>query len=261
MLNATIAHRKLSDSFARPWLIECDDNNKYAVKFANEKNDNSIINEFVCAHLLKKLDLPIASPELIQISQELIEKTQDLRERNIKPGIHFGLAYVDGSLNLSDQSIQKIPIEKIQNASQVPGMIAFDIFVCNIDRSTNNSLITPIDDTKDKYRYVTIDHGHCFGGPSWNEPSIRNLPLQLGAIPWKKDLIRSVADITPYINKLEGLSKTDFQHVVDGIPPEWNKKENEITALVDVLEKRNETSILNLLKDNKVQFPNWSRND
>lgn len=249
LLKATAAYRKFGDSYAVPWIMKCDDNQEYLVKFANEKNDNSIVNELICGKLATKLDLPALEPHLIHIDQELIDNTKDLRDRNIKGGTHLGTQFMSNSFNLGAEIAQKTSINKIQNAEQIPGMIAFDIYVHNIDRHPGNSLIIPVSDTKEKYRYVMIDHGHCFGGPTWNMNLIKNLPISNSSVPWKMGPV-NWNSFEPYIKKLKVLTKPDLEAIFGLIPTEWNADDTIKAALLDSLANRNIIGIEQLIKGN-----------
>ncbi|MBI3640661.1 MAG: hypothetical protein HY223_10200 [Thaumarchaeota archaeon] len=254
-IKAIIADREFYQSSTRPWLMKCTDGD-YIVKFSNEITDKSLINEYVCGKLAKKIDMPVAEPQVIEIDQELIDVSNGLIERKVKAGKHYGTILIPDSTNVGKQIAQQMDIKKIVNANQVAGMIVFDTFVCNADRNADNSIIVPIDETREKYRYVLLDHGLCFGGGNWTIPQIENLPIAFSNIPWNISGITDESNFTAYIEKLKALEKKDFKEILDSVPKEWRMPELEVNALLTVLEKRDEEAILKLIKDNKQLFPN-----
>lgn len=256
-----IAIREFSQSFARPWLMKLNDDRDYIVKFAHEKKDNSLNNEVMCGFLAKKLDLPMVEMEFVELDNEFINKTTDLVTRLVKPGKHFATALVAGSTNVGTEVAKGIPLDKIANADKIPGMITFDVFVCNTDRSPANSLIAPIDEGRQKYRYWMIDHGLCFGSNQWNANSIENLPFLPSNIPWNVEGITGIESFRPFIEQLKGLEKKDYQEMIEAIPKEWQPNEADLSKLVEILVKRDEEQIVNVLeqikRNDNNRFPNW----
>ena len=244
---------------AAPWLMVADDSRKYLVKFANERTDNSILSEVICARLAKKLDLPIPEWDFINIDQDMIDNTKDLTDRQIQPGKHFASLFVDGSTNLPNDHFS-IPINHIDNKNQIPGIIAFDTFVCNNDRKEANSLIAPLDDSREKYEYWMIDHGLCFGSHTWNEQSLDSLPMRPSGIPWNTDIISGSDSFEPFIEKLRKLDRNDFEEVVK-IPTEWNHRQEDLSKLTETLVNRSEDQIINVLQglhnSNDSVFRKW----
>lgn len=239
------------------WLMTCDDNQMYVVKFFNEPCDNTIINEFVCNKIAQIMDLPIARGELVFVDKGLVDaiNLNPTKNRKIKEGIHFGTLFLQPSSNLDPARLQQLAIQKIVNEDKVPGIVVFDILVCNGDRSTNNALITPTP-TSREYRYVMMDHSHCFSSPNWNEQTIMNHNCQAVGIPWKTTGITSVANFLPHILKI-CLVKKEIRNIVNSMPDEWKTRPNELESLIKWVESREGVSISEVVKNMKANFPNW----
>jgi len=255
-VKAVIVHEQLSGG-SEPWLITCDDDKKYVVKFFDEKLDKIVINEYVCHKIAMILVLTVPKAEIILIEQGLIDIINTSKGRKVKAGIHYGTLYIDPSSNLDPQNLQTLGIRTITNVAEVAGMIVFDIFVNNGDRSTTNALIAPINETTKEYKYLLMDHSHCFGGPQWNETTMINLPITQCGIPWKKEIITSLNDFTLYIKRLS-IVKKNIKKIVDSMPSEWKIKPNDLKALVETIRKRDESEVIKLVKNMRGQFPNWS---
>lgn len=249
---------------SKPWLVRCNDNSNelYVVKFSNE--DNSFVNEHVCYSIANKIGLsttPSFSSYLDQGQVDMInERKKQVNEPLIKPGHYFFSKYVKDPYTLEKETHTNLQNSDIQNLDQVPGMIAFDIFVENTDRKAKNALIHPIDDSSPIFEYILIDHGHCIGGPKWNAKSIPNIQYSIKSIPWKITKIHGESDFIPYIAKLKSLDSSFFNSVLDGIPDDWKLARDDHAALLSFLTNRDSGAIFEAIKNtnNKTQiFPNW----
>lgn len=205
VLNAVevIGQKVTNNTFARPIVIRCDDNQDYVAKFFYG-NDKSILNEFVVGKLAKKLDLPVAEPIEINISeQRLIDKINQILDRPVSAGIHVGTLDLKLSFELSKSHHKNLDSKLIENLDAIPDILAFDIFVHNNDRKDANSLVEVTDNGKTPFRYVMIDHGHCMGGPNWESGRTSKLQWNQPGIPWKTDAITGEDSFSPFIKKLK----------------------------------------------------------
>ena len=117
-------------SSAQPWLVKCNDDKKYIVKFVNE--NNAFANEFVCYEIANKIGLTTTPsfPAIIEQNEvdNINKRKQQENETLITPGKYFFSTYVDDPYTLNNQSHTSLQPTDIRNLDQVPGMIAFDIF-------------------------------------------------------------------------------------------------------------------------------------
>ena len=256
MLKALQADQQMPGA-SESWLMTCDDTQKYVVKF-NETGFNTVINEFVCNKIAGIMDLPVARGELVFVDKGLADaiNLNPTKTRKIMEGIHFGTLYLKPSSNLDPAGLLQLAIQKIVNEDKVPGMIVFDILVCNGDRSTNNSLITPLNPTTREYQYVMMDHSHCFGGSNWNEQLITNLSCQQVGIPWKTTGITSASNFLPYILRI-CIVKKEIRNIVNSMPTEWKTRPDELEALIKWIESRQGVTISGAAKNMRASFPNW----
>ena len=243
-----------------PWLMEADDGKEYIVKFANERQDNSIFGEIICSQLIKKLNITTPYWDFIKIDSDLIQKVPELVNRKIQAGDHFGTRYIQGSTNLPPNRFG-IPLNKIVNANEIPLMIAFDIFICNGDRKDANGLIGPIDDARERLIYYMIDHGLAFNNEHWNAENLDSLPWREVGIPWNTENIINEKDFDDAITALICLRESDFREAVNIIPNEWQPNQEDLSKLIETLVNRNEDEVLNVLQGIKTRnnnvFPKW----
>lgn len=249
---------------AQPWLVKCngDDKEKYIVKFLNEKK--AFANEFVCNKIANEIGLTTTPSFPVTIEQKEVEIINKRKEREkeklISEGKYFFSKYVENPYTLNQQAHNSLQSTAIKNLDQVPGMIVFDIFVDNSDRSHNNALIHPIDSESAIFEYVLIDHGHCISGPNWTADSLKNIQYKIKSIPWKATEIKSESVFSPYISALKKLDGSFCEKIISEIPSEWKNNSNDFKALIGFLASRDPDLVLKEVlqaKDNKQLFPNW----
>ena len=249
---------------AHPWLVKCnnDDKEQYIVKFSIQ--DNSLANEFVCHKIANKIGLTTTPSFAVKNEQNEVDiinrrKTQE-KEPLITEGMYFFSKYVENPYTLNKERHNALQPTAIRNLEQVPGMIAFDVFVDNGDRSATNALIHPIDNDSTIFEYVLIDHGHCFSSNSWNANSIKNLQYNVKTIPWKATEITNVCVFSPYLAALDLLDRSFFKQIIDEIPSEWKHKQEDFDALLDFLVARDVNEVVKIIrtqaKNNISLFPN-----
>ena len=94
MIRIVQAHRELSGASAA-WFVTCDDGKDYAVKFYDDLNDNTIINEYVCNKLANLLELPIPRGEIIQVENDMAQIINLKRNKKINEGPHYGSQFIN----------------------------------------------------------------------------------------------------------------------------------------------------------------------
>ena len=147
--------------------------------------------------------------------------------------------------------------KKIINLEEVASFVAFDIFLCNVDRNDGNSILVAIAGKRTKYRYLLIDHGWCFNGPGWNAKTMQSLPYKLGGIPWKREGVTKKSQFSSTVEKLVSLNKAEIDSLLQLLPVEWGITSNETDALKHSMTNREQDSIMGVIIDNKKKFPNW----
>lgn len=246
----------------KPWWVTCNDDQDYVVKFLNP--NKAFANELICYQIANKIGLTTAPSFVIKIEQDDVDKINDRKKKVGEPlitvGKYFFSKKVYGGYTLNVGTHNSLSSDVIQNLEQVPGMIAFDSFVNNGDRSATNAIIEPAGKSK-FMKYVLIDHGHCFTNDTWNKDSFKDLPyiIKKEKIPWKTTEITSISDFCPYISALNSLDESFFKQIIDNIPPEWKQNKEDFDALLDFLKNRDAGKVLEAIikaKDNTDFFPN-----
>ncbi len=77
--------------------FECNDDRTYIVKFADATK--TVVNEHVGSVLSKELGLCTPENAIVELRPELVSASDDLRQRQISPGLHYGSQRVSDSFD------------------------------------------------------------------------------------------------------------------------------------------------------------------
>lgn len=251
--------RPMELSVTRAWLVKCNDDQNYVMKFFSDIN-NSFDNEFLCHKIAKFMGLTIPEPAILSITKDKVDVINAIRKESndflISPGKYFGTKFIENSYMLDHEIHGKLKPSKIKNIHEVPGMVVFDLFVENKDRSQRNALLHVLSEEQQIFEYVLIDHHICFGGIDWNVNSMKNSQptLKINNIPWKHNFFISDNAFKTYVEKLKNLDKEFLKGLIDEIPIEWKRKPEEYDALLIALSTRDVDEILSLLKRHKREL-------
>jgi hypothetical protein len=124
---------------AQSHLMRCSDGNYYVVKFQNNPQHRRIlVNELLGTRLARRLGLPTAPVEVVEVGAELIRLTPELcielpRSRTpCAAGLQFGSRYPGDPREMTLHDF--LPDEKlceVENLHDFAGMLVFDKWVCN----------------------------------------------------------------------------------------------------------------------------------
>ena len=252
-LDAVLDHGPVcpdSVTWARPRIMVASDGNTYVVKMRNGGNaSKSFFNEFVATNMALMVGLPAAEPAIVNLGAKFIEDTEDLRDAHVKPGPYFATKYYDGAYTASGGAELAIRPNSIVNLGDVPAFVIFDIFVHNKDRHGGNTLLVPLSGKSYIYRYLLIDHGHCFGGPTWNSDSVSDLPYEVAGVPWYTNNIVGESDFAAPADLMARLGGADIDAARAGLPDEWDIPTDDYNALRNSMSSRSRDAMLDTAKD------------
>ena len=242
-------------TWARPRRMSASDGNVYVVKIRNGGGDSkSFFNELVASNIALMVGLPAAEPVIINLGAKFIKETADLKNDQIKPGAYYATRYYRKAYTTSDGERLRIRPSSIANLDDVPAFVMFDIFVHNKDRNGGNTILIPLNGDIARYRYLLIDHGHCFGGPAWDSDSASNLSYELAGVPWYTNSITDESDFVDPAARMAGLCEADIDAARDGLPDEWNIPVDDYKALRNSMSSRDRDMMLNIARDNMSIF-------
>jgi len=155
--------------------MRCDDGEFYVVKFQNNPQHRRILaNELLGTMLARRLGLPAAPVEVIEVRRELIENTAELvmqvgaSRAPCAAGRQFGSRYPGKPAELA--VLDFLPDEQlsdVENLEAFAGMFAFDKWTCN---TNGRQAIFFREPGHPRYLAWMIDQGFCFNAQNWDFP-------------------------------------------------------------------------------------------
>ncbi len=231
---------------SQPHVIGLSDGHDYLVKFkGNPQGTRVLANEYVANELIAKLQFEGARGKIIIADAFFISKEPNLQNRNLEAGHQFASPYFKHHDNFSNSILAHL-----ENRNDLPQVIVLDNFICNNDRGSGNLLLVFNDPSKPDCRFVLVDQGHAFGGPNWDQHSLKtlqdNATLHVNAgifpdIPYKMDVFE------PLLIRLEALTRDEIEAIIDGVPSDWGLHSADRNALLDFLVARKD-KVRNILQ-------------
>jgi hypothetical protein len=249
---------------AQAHLMRADDGFCYVVKFQNNPQHLRVLaNELLATRLAQEIGLPVALPEIVEVSTWLVNNTPELniqlasRVQPCQPGLQFGSRYVIDPMRGAAEVFDFLPetmLERVRNVETFAGILAFDKWTCNANGRQATFWKVPRDR---KYTATFIDQGYCFNAGEWSFP---DAPLRgvyarnnvyMGITGWDS--------FEPWLSRIEQLSENSIWACAD-IPPEWCGDIEELERLVQELIRRR-SRVRELIeafrKTSREPFPNW----
>jgi len=177
---------------AQAHLLECDDGHFYVVKFRNNAQHRRIlINEWIASVFLNYLQISTPPAAIVSLSAAFLEANPDIyiqlgsRHQAVEPGRHFGSRYPGdpGKVMVYD-FLPDTLLDKVINAGQFLGILAFDKWMSNVDarqsiffRAELRQRPTAGGNPAPRAGFVSqmMDHGYVFDGSHWR---LSDSPLQ-----------------------------------------------------------------------------------
>ena len=250
---------------AQAHLLRCADGHYYVTKFQNNPQDVRILaNEMLAGRLAESLGLLVARGEVVEVVQELIDGTPELRMHRsgkwekCRPGFQFGSRFPGepGRAIIFDL-LPDERLAEVQNLTDFAGMVLFDQWTCN----TNGRQVLFVAEPHRRrgYRALMIDQGFCFNAMEWTFP---DSPLR--GLYHRHRVYTSIRDLNafePFLTRLEALPARALDEAAAAVPPEWyNGDSAAMTRLLEQLDRRRPRirELLTAVKNSSRQpFGNW----
>jgi HipA-like protein len=260
---------------AQAHLMRCSDDAYYVVKFQNNpQGTRTLANDLFGTLLAKRLGLPVAEGAVVEVSDRLINLTEELaidhgRTRiSCLSGRSFGSRYVSTIIHGESSAVEphetylsQSRLKSVTNLADVIGTLVFDIWTCNRDTRQFVFVRNPGVCT---WTATMIDQGMCFNGESWC--FCDNLKGRIYC-PWSVyESVTGIESFEPWLNRLENdISAPALKQIASEIPPEWYEADPiGLRRLVNVLDERRSTvrSLLwRTLGQQPLAFPNWTNRE
>jgi hypothetical protein len=155
-----------------PLLIIADDFKKYIIKSTRGQIPSyNIINEFLCAYLLKLWSIPVPEFAVVTLDPGLLggRDFSDFHKPYFYQNITFGSLCLDKAIEMGHQRVRsKHDLKKFNNPEDLLKIGLFDIWIENTDRKpTNNNVLLSI--TGNHLTLNAIDHAFALDSLSYSD--------------------------------------------------------------------------------------------
>ena len=261
---SAIQHLRPLRGGAQAHLLRASDGACYVIKFQNNPQHIRVLaNEMFATDLGLALGLPMPRVEVIEVSDWLIEQTEDLRislggaKIPCRSGKQLGSLYV-GSESPA-MTLDYLPHEllhTVRNLSDFARVLVLDKWTCNSDgRQAVFSKVR----RRQRYAATFIDQGYCFNAGEWTFPdsplrgAYANNCVYEGVMGWEA--------FEPALSRAEEMDAHTIWRRAADIPEEWYEGDRDgLHRLVDALCNRRPR--IRMLIDefhgsSRNPFPNW----
>jgi hypothetical protein len=246
------------------------------VKFRNNPQHRRVlINEWIGSVFLNYLKISTPEAAIVSLSAAFLEANPEIyiqlgsRHQAVEAGWHFGSRYPGdpGKIMVYD-FLPDVLLDKVVNASEFLGVLAFDKWMSNADarqsiffraRLRQWPLAASEPAPRTGFVALMMDHGYVFDGPHWKFP---DSPLQgLYFRPSVYQHVRGWADFEPWLDRVVYFPEEIVDAALKQIPPEWVAEDAD--ALQAMLEKlmsrrRRVPDLIGDSRHGRVNpFPQW----
>jgi len=259
-----IEHIRRNRGGSQSHLLKCSDGKYYVVKFPNNpQGKRTLVNEMLCGFLATKLALPVPSSVVVQVDQDLIQRSEQMfielpnGRARLEAGACFGSEHPGPDMDMYDSWPER-RLDQISNLADFAGMLVFDIWTSN--RDFRQVLFFKKDD-KSPHRVTMVDNGFCFRATEWafkDKPRLAMYPLT-----YVYKGISGIESFEPWLTELESrINSTTITEALERVPGAWYRRElTPLKKLLAQLENRRagvRHLILSLMRSSWRLFPNWS---
>jgi hypothetical protein len=248
-----LAYRRKLEGKSNAHLITFDDGRNYVVKFFQEGFEKTLPNEWVSYCLARYLGLPVPFAQIVEIPQTFISGIPELSQMAASQ-YQFASLYVPGCLD--GHQIPDIP--GIVNQETLAGIIVFDYWLSNHDRTRKNILLER--ESADSYRLWMIDQAEIMGSYNWQLSDLEKLSNKMIKSATHKLMASFMEDESEFANFIELIQTIPIfliEEIVSIIPDDWKVSKDEKKAIVTALVKRRKKVLPKLIKQftKKVYLP------
>jgi len=248
---------------AQAHLLSASDGACYVTKFQNNPQHIRVLaNEMIATNLGRAFGLPMPRVEVIEVSDWLIEHTEDLRINlggariPCRSGKQLGSLYV--GCESPGMSFDQLPAELLQtvvNIGDFPRVLVLDKWTCNSDR--RQAIFWKA--LRRRYSATFIDQGYCFNAGEWifSDCPLRgvyaNNCVYEGVTGWDA--------FEPALTRAEEMDSDTIWRSAAEIPEEWYEGDRDgLHRLVEALHHRRgaiRKLITEFRRSGRNPFPNW----
>ncbi|MBN1238908.1 MAG: aminotransferase class I and II [Gammaproteobacteria bacterium] len=204
----------LREGGSLPAIVEADDDGMYVLKFRGAgQGPKALIAELVAGELARAAGLPVPEIVFVELDAELARTEPDPEIQDLiraSAGLNVALDYLPGSVTFD-------PITEKPRGDLASGVVWFDAYVTNVDRTPRNTNILMW-----HRRLWLIDHGAClYFHHDWGADTGAQSRTPFARI--KDHVLLPFADALPEADReLAGrLTRDVIERIVAAIPTVW----------------------------------------
>jgi hypothetical protein len=230
--------KTLEGNYAHQYLF--NDGKEYVVKFQRVRKyrKREVVNEWLAGNLARLLELPALTTNIVYMPDDSLADIPVHRNSSYKAGTHLAIPFLSHAKSYMEL---REPIEKsgLDNHEHLAGMLLFDQWINNNDRSRTNILFE--EKVEGKYFFWMIDHGRCFPGTyEWNAETLEQEPvyrLDMPVYKWACSLLDRTDPLFKYCEKIMNASPDLIWSLLNQIPAEWEVTQEEKEKLLAFLKR------------------------
>lgn len=262
---SAVQHLRPLRGGAQSHLLKASDGACYVTKFQNNPQHIRVLaNEMLATNLGLALGLPMPRVEVIEVSDRLIEETEDLllnlggSKIPCRSGKQLGSLYVGcESPGMTFDYLPRELLERVLNIEDFPRVLVLDKWTCNSDG--RQAIFCRKAPRGQRYAATFIDQGYCFNASEWSFPDCplrgvyANNCVYEGVTGWEA--------FEPALTRAEEMDADTIWRSAAEIPEEWYEGDRDgLNRLVEALHRRR-TAIRRLIskfrESTRNPFPNW----
>jgi rhodanese-related sulfurtransferase len=250
---------------AQAHLLKASDGACYVTKFQNNPQHIRVLaNEMLATKLGIALGLPMPRVEVIEVSDWLIERTEDLRidlggvKIPCRSGRQLGSMYVGcESPSMTFDYLPRELLERVPNIEDFPRVLVLDKWTCN--RDGRQAVFCRKTQRSQRYAATFIDQGYCFNASEWTFPdsplrgAYANNCVYKGVMGWEA--------FEPVLSRAEEMDAHAIWRCAADIPEEWYEGDrDDLHRLVEALHHRRgaiRELITEFRRSSRNPFPTW----
>jgi hypothetical protein len=262
---SAVQHLRPLRGGAQSHLLMASDGACYVTKFQNNPQHIRVLaNEMLATNLGLAIGLPMPRVEVIEVSDWLIEHTEDLRinlggsKLPCRSGKQLGSQYVGSeSPAMTFDYLPRELLERVLNIGDFPRVLVLDKWTCNSD---GRQAIFCRETRRSRRHHATfIDQGYCFNAGEWSFPDCplrgvyANNCVYEGVMGWEA--------FQPTLTQVEEMDLDTIWRCAAEIPEEWYGGDRDgLHRLVEALHHRRcaiRKLITEFRRSSRSPFPNW----
>ncbi|MEH7250640.1 HipA family kinase [Neobacillus niacini] len=239
-----VAYKKTLTGKSNAHLITFNDGRDYAVKYFQSGFEKTLANEWVAYCLARYLGLPIPFAQLVEIPPEFSSTIPELAQMT-QTKSQFASLYVPDCFD----GHQVTAVPSISNRENLAGIILFDYWMCNRDRTRKNIILC--DDAVNSYHLWIIDHAEVFASYNWGFEDLEALPITILKSATHQIMACFIENEQDFYEQLEIIQTLPIhliEEIVALIPDDWQVTSEERKAIVSTLVTRRKRILRKLME-------------